>query len=348
MLRGVNGAGGGAPVGGTGTANTIPRWTGVSTLGDSIITQTAQGAVVTGPTNGLLPISGSTPTNAAFLIRGPLTNALFFGASNASPFGTWLQSTDAAVLGNWYPLLLNPNGGNVGIGTPSPISTAKLTLGGAANSTIKMSYQTGGTTEVAFDQMNTATGEFRHSSGVSSGWGGFHTFYTDTTEKVRISSTAIDASLVSGYGLKLPATNGTTYNTDPNTLDCYAEKDLTATMTCGTSGTITLSASTLKFTRVGRVVHVSGRLVINSVSSPLGRLQVDIGLGANERPSVYTSSTVWLNAWAAGFTQTPFGFIAPGGTILYVDRWGAGSMNIDAAQYAQANAEMMISLTYIV
>ena len=63
---------------------------------------------------------------------------------------------------------------------------------------------------------------------------------------------------------------------------------------------------------------------------------------------MYTPSTVWLNAWAAGFTQTPFGFIASGGTILYVDRWGAGSMNIDAAQYAQANAEMMISLTYIV
>ena len=41
MLRGVNGAGGGAPVGGTGTTNTIPRWTGASTLGDSIIIQGA-------------------------------------------------------------------------------------------------------------------------------------------------------------------------------------------------------------------------------------------------------------------------------------------------------------------
>jgi len=119
----------GAPVGTLGgTPGTIPVWSTGTTLGNSIVTQTAQGVVVTGFTNGLLPISGSTPTNASFLVRGPLTNALFMGASNASPFGTWLQSTDAAVLGNWYPLLLNPNGGNVGIGTASP--GAKLNVNG--------------------------------------------------------------------------------------------------------------------------------------------------------------------------------------------------------------------------
>lgn len=193
----------GADVSGSGTPGTIPVWSSGTTLGNSIVTQTAQGVVVTGFTNGLLPTSGSTPTNASFLVRGPLTNALFMGASSASPFGTWLQSTDAAVLGNWYPLLLNPNGGNVGIGTASPVASAKLTLGGAANSSIRLSYQTGGTTEVAFDQMNSATGEFRHSSGVSAGWGGSHTFYTDTTEKVKITSTG-----------NVHASSGTTSMTD--------------------------------------------------------------------------------------------------------------------------------------
>ena len=39
-LRALQGPAGGAPpVGGSGTLNTIPRWTGATTLGDSIITQ---------------------------------------------------------------------------------------------------------------------------------------------------------------------------------------------------------------------------------------------------------------------------------------------------------------------
>jgi len=278
----------GADIAGTGTANTIPRWTGASTLGDS----------------------------------GLIDN------------GTAIYTTTR----------------NVGIGTPSPTDSG----GWSAGRILDVRSGSAGSSAVAyFGDSARATNTQIGFYGTGYGFVGTVTNYdfrvlTNNATRGIWSSSSLDISATSGYGLKLPATNGTTYNTDPNTLDCYAEKDLTATMTCGTSGTITLSASTLKFTRVGRVVHVSGRLVINSVSSPLGRLQVDIGLGANERPSVYTSSTVWLNAWAAGFTQTPFGFIAPGGTILYVDRWGAGSMNIDAAQYAQANAEMMISLTYTV
>jgi hypothetical protein len=39
--------------------------------------------------------------------------------------GMWLQSTDLTDLSLKYPLLLNPNGGNVGIGTTSP-TNAKL------------------------------------------------------------------------------------------------------------------------------------------------------------------------------------------------------------------------------
>lgn len=53
--------------------------------------------------------------------------ARFRGGSNAildmgsySSAGFWLQSTDILNLGLNYPLMLNPNGGNVGIGTNAP------------------------------------------------------------------------------------------------------------------------------------------------------------------------------------------------------------------------------------
>jgi hypothetical protein len=152
----------------------------------------------------------------------------------------------------------------------------------------------------------------------------------------------------SGWGLKLPATNGTTYNTDPNTLDCYAEKDLTATMTCGTSGTITLSTNTLKFTRIGRVVHIYGRLVIGSVSSPVGRLAINTGVGANEYPLATGSGSAWLLSWLAGFTAVPQLLVVSGSGTVYLDRYVAGSVGTDCAAYAQAGSEVVISITYIV
>lgn len=168
-----------------------------------------------------------------------------------------------------------------------------------------------------------------------------------TTTWARVTSTALDASFVTGYGLKLPATNGTTYNTDPNTLDCYAEKDLTATMTCGTSGTITLSTNTLKFTRIGRVVTIVGRLVIGSVSSPVGRLTINTGVGANEYPATYAAAAVFPSGWAAGFGGAPSAVAIPGGSTVYLDRFGSGGVVTDVASYAQAGAEVSISITYV-
>jgi hypothetical protein len=72
-----------------------------------------------------------------------------------------------------------------------------------------------------------------------------------TTTWARVTSTALDASFVTGYGLKLPATPG---NPDTQTLDCYAEGTWTPTVTGfgGTAPTVTG-----RYTRVGRLVTLS-------------------------------------------------------------------------------------------
>src|SRR5207302_1415212 len=54
--------------------------------------------------------------------RSNSTAELTIGAYTASPFGLWLQTKDSANSGFSYPLLLNPIGGNVGIGTNNPQS----------------------------------------------------------------------------------------------------------------------------------------------------------------------------------------------------------------------------------
>jgi len=71
---------------------------------------------------GATATSGTSPTGfARFESNGVYTNVLDIGgASTVSPYGMWLQATDRADLSVKYPLILNPNGGNVGIGTTSP------------------------------------------------------------------------------------------------------------------------------------------------------------------------------------------------------------------------------------
>lgn len=216
--------------------------------------------------------------------------------------------------------------GNVGIGTANP--SAKLEVSDGANGRFRFAGPLGTAAYADVDNFI-----FRSSNAGLT----FGTF----------NGSRLDISTTTGYGLKLPGTNGTTYNTDPNTLDCYAEKDLTATMTPGTSGTITLSSSTLKFTRIGRVVTIVGRLVIGSVSSPVGRLAINTGVGANEYPGTYAAAAVFPNGWQAGFTGAPVAVAIPASATVYLDRFTTGGVGIDVASYAQAGAEVSISITYV-
>ena len=89
---------------------------GVGTDNPNVRTEIAasvQGNPVTG---------GSTQTYGALRIRGNATNVLDIGQQSAAPYGMWMQVGESTSLGVNYPLVINPNGGNVGIGTDSPQS----------------------------------------------------------------------------------------------------------------------------------------------------------------------------------------------------------------------------------
>jgi hypothetical protein len=59
-------------------------------------------------------------TNNLFSITGSLGPQLNIGGYNGASYGMWLQVKDAGNGGTLYPILLQPLGGNVGIGTSSP------------------------------------------------------------------------------------------------------------------------------------------------------------------------------------------------------------------------------------
>jgi hypothetical protein len=85
--------------------------------------------------------------------------------------------------------------GNVGIGLnnpsslleiagPAPVLTMNRTSGSFTNT---IDFKTGGSS-VGSILSNAGNGEQRYSIGPSAGWGGYHTFYTDTSERMRITS----------------------------------------------------------------------------------------------------------------------------------------------------------------
>jgi hypothetical protein len=73
------------------------------------------------------PATSGTTANGNFRLGATAgTHVLDFGLSSSSTF-SWLQARDKGGYGTNYNLVLNPNGGNLGIGTLAPNST--LTVG---------------------------------------------------------------------------------------------------------------------------------------------------------------------------------------------------------------------------
>jgi hypothetical protein len=224
------------PVRATGTAATAPAFTGsdadtgmyfpasnqvrLSTNGALAIAIDASQNVGVGTASPVAPmhVLGASQTGASIAssnpgilrIGGSVPNVLFVGSISDGAFGMYLQTNGTSP----YPIVLQPAGGNVGIGTTSPAS--RLDVAGTI--------------------------------------------------------TCDDA----GTGLKLPATPG---NTDPNTLDAYADGGtansggVTWTPTLafgGASVGITYDTRVGRYTRVGNMIVAHCYIKLTSEGSSVG------------------------------------------------------------------------------
>jgi hypothetical protein len=181
------------------------------------------------------------------------------------------------------------------------------------------------------------------------------TFLTGGTESLRISPTskavilAGGSTSANGTGITFPATQSA--SSDANTLDDYEEGTFTASVIAGTSGSITLDGdNTLFYTKVGRTVTVSGRLDIQSVSSPTGELSVTLPFAAANAGQTASSSCSCF-IWSAGGAATEAGlwvsWVDPNGAFAYFRYGNASTPGGNAAQYMQAGGEIRLNVTYV-
>ena len=84
---------------------------------------------VRGTGNAYPAITGTTQS-AGLISRFQTSDNAILDLGGNSGNGLWLQSTDITALNLNYPLLLNPNGGNVGIGTTAPTARLDVEAGG--------------------------------------------------------------------------------------------------------------------------------------------------------------------------------------------------------------------------
>ena len=93
---------------------------------------------------------------------------------------------------------------------------------------------------------------------------------TSPTERMRIHSggvVSIPNGIELGSGVDATAAN---------TLDDYEEGTFDPTITANSGGSITLNSgyNTLSYTKIGRIVHISGQIRVSSVSSPVGNTNI--------------------------------------------------------------------------
>lgn len=171
---------------------------------------------------------------------------------------------------------------------------------------------------------------------------------TNLTNITNVYGVYQPSSLDTNYFGGLVRTNsGIRFGSGSTVLNYYEQGTFTATLGATTSGTITLSQNTLSYTRVGDRVTISGYLLVSSVSSPVGEVQLG-GLPFTSNASA--ANIAAISIYAEGFDAsipagTIQGFVNNSATTANMNLFASGVKN-NLANYVKAGTLLFVSFTY--
>ena len=284
-------------------------------------------------------------TNAvgAFGDYASLGAGLLLQQTLSSPYGFALQAANAANSVQ-FPLLLNPSGGNVGIGTASPGSKLEIS---ASNPVFTIYNTSTGDNGITWESdaaagasraslfVNYANGELRMTAGVGGG-SYFQSFYTNGSERMRLDSSGnlgIGTASPTAYGgyTTLAINNAT----NGGLIDLLTNGTRVFTMYAGSTSVLgTVNTSNLAFHTVNAErmrLDTSGNLGIGT-ASPEQKLHVAGGGNtylATQRTAASTSALVMgsesgknsIYSWTTptGASGVPLGFTIGGTEVMNLD-----------------------------
>ena len=161
-----------------------------------------------------------------------------------------------------------------------------------------------------------------------------------------------DGNLVvaSGHGIDFGATSDVSATSE--LLDDYEEGIYVATITCSTSGTATLNGaySDLSYTKIGRLVTVTGLIIVSSVSSPVGYYCINLPFtpaSLTDRAGDSAGTIIHHYGVNAGAGQYVV-MINESNASLLVYRGDVGTTRSEnSAEELRAGTQLNISATYV-
>jgi len=221
--------------------------------------------------------SGSNFTGSIFSVEGTSTVNISMGTTGASSYDGWVQVHDAGT-GTNYDLLLNPLGGNVGIGTSGPAGKLHVYSGDAGTVTpsaqaddlvVEASTEGGITIMTPNDQ--SARIRFTSPATEAGDEGGADIFYRQNINKMSIGTTVSGGKLAfkSGAGVETLLLDGgnATFAGTAISSSFATKAGGTFTTAAGNDLNIVYPASRSLFIKEGSETHLTidniGRVGIN-------------------------------------------------------------------------------------
>jgi hypothetical protein len=167
------------------------------------------------------------------------------------------------------------------------------------------------------------------------------TFYGNTS-----ITGLLDLSATNAGQIKFPASQNA--SSDANTLDDYEEGTWTPTITFN-SGSATVANPVCQYTKIGRMVHISGRFTLTSVVSPSGACIIgSLPFNANN-PSGDGNRVgiqIYFENATARIGDDIVGLIFDGGSTMDVRRSGTTGAGADLGGSVQSSTVFLLGGFY--
>lgn len=149
----------------------------------------------------------------------------------------------------------------------------------------------------------------------------------------------------SGAGITFPATQSA--SSDANTLDDYEEGTFTITPTTGTSGSVTTGNTTGAYTKVGRLVTVTGYVDFSSVSSPVGYLRFNLPFTSASGTQFESAVSFMFNNVVSANVADFIGTVNNNSVALDIYLGNGTTVSATSANQIQASTSMRFQATYM-